>query len=194
MDPADTDDAAESGWRDDALRDVFQRSLADHLRDEIELRDEPPDLEALITRHAIRQSHSGAKEGECCPDPVIRPLPAHDSETSAADYDTFRESLSLPEPEPMQLGRAHGTSNRGGALPAASVRFLHVLREDGSYPPPLSSASGKRTGSVVMGVYRSSCVPNYVNSRILLKATLSWRNHSLHLSAFVDSGADESFF
>ena len=41
--------AAESGWRDDALRDVFQRSLADHLRDEIVLRDEPSDLEALIT-------------------------------------------------------------------------------------------------------------------------------------------------
>ena len=41
--------AAESGWRDDALRDVFQRSLADHLRDEIALRDEPSDLEALIT-------------------------------------------------------------------------------------------------------------------------------------------------
>ena len=67
------------------------------------------------------------------------------------------------------------------------------MREDGSYPPPLSSASGKRNGSVVMGVYRSSCVPNYAYSRTLLKATLSWRNHSLHLSALVDSGEDESF-
>ena len=44
-----------------------------------------------------------------------------------------------------------------------------------------------------MGVYRSSCVPNYSNSRTLLKATLSWQNRSLPLSALVDSGADESF-
>ena len=80
--------AALSGWREDVLRDVCQRSLADHLRDEIVLRDEPSDLEALITLA-------------------------------------------------MQL------DNR--------------------------------------------------TSRTLLKATLSWQNRSLHLSALVDSGADESF-
>ena len=44
-----------------------------------------------------------------------------------------------------------------------------------------------------MGVYRSCCVPNYTNSRTLLKATLSWQNRSLHLSNLVDSGADKCF-
>ncbi|CAL8259137.1 unnamed protein product [Boreogadus saida] len=44
-----------------------------------------------------------------------------------------------------------------------------------------------------MGVYRSTFAPNYANSRTLLKATLLWRNRSLHLSALVHSGADKSF-
>ena len=98
--------AAESGWRDDALRDVFQQSLADHLRDEIALRDEPSDLEALITlamqidnRIRERRRESAVRT------PAIRSLPVHDSETSAADHRHLPECLRVfPSLSPCSWG------------------------------------------------------------------------------------------
>ena len=102
--------AAESGWRDDALRDVFQCSLADHLRDEIALRDEPSDLEALITlamqldnRIRERRRESVVRTPSSFPSQhtTVRPPPRI--------TEAFREPPSLPEPEPMQLGRVHLT-------------------------------------------------------------------------------------
>ena len=102
--------AAESGWHDDALRDAFQRSLADHLRDEIALRDGPSDLEALITLAMQIDNRIRERRRES----AVRTPPSVPFQSTTARpppriTDTFRVSPSLPEPEPMQLGRAHLT-------------------------------------------------------------------------------------
>ena len=102
--------AAESGWRDDALRDVFQRSLADHLRDEIALRDEPSDLEALITLAMQLDNRIWGRRRES----VVRTPSSFPSQHTTVRpppriIEAFREPPSLPEPEPMQLGLVHLT-------------------------------------------------------------------------------------
>ena len=95
--------------------------MADHLRDEITLRDEPSDLEALITltmqlNNRIRERRRGS---------VVRTPSSFPSQHTVVCWDyrgltkglgnpkglgiteAFREPPSLPEP--MQLGRVHLT-------------------------------------------------------------------------------------
>ncbi|CAL8277005.1 unnamed protein product [Boreogadus saida] len=101
MDPADTDDAAASlaarvvgltleVRRQGALGEEHSRNLRE--------------VSASLSRFATALSSLESRLT------FSTPPAAHDSETSAADHDTFRESPSLPEPEPMHLGRAHLTA------------------------------------------------------------------------------------
>lgn len=95
--------AAESGWNEVALQGVFQKALAENIKDELVSREEPDDLDELINlaicidnrlRECRRERAGKSDTFSPVSVPRLSPLP-----------DSLPKSIS--EPEPMQLGRAH---------------------------------------------------------------------------------------
>ena len=94
--------AAESGWNDEALHGVFQNALSEVIKDELVSRDEPKTLEELISLAVRidnrRRERRREKTGKDTFSVIPVALPAVQPQFSSAQ--------SLPEHEPMQLGRA----------------------------------------------------------------------------------------
>ena len=91
--------AAESGWNEEALHGVFQNALSAAIKDELVSRDEPNTLEDLISL-AIRIDNRRRERR--------REKTGNDTfSVSPGVLPTAQiQSTSLPEIEPMQLGRA----------------------------------------------------------------------------------------
>lgn len=109
--------AAESGWNDPALRDIFRKGLAEELKDELATRDEPASLETLIKlaikidnrlRERRRERSFGQKPRSLTSTPANPPRVFSSSSTSPSGSPGLTSSSANPPPtdEPMQLGRA----------------------------------------------------------------------------------------
>lgn len=105
--------AAESGWDDTALQDVFLRGLSDNVKDELAARDETDSLEGLIslaTRLDNRLRERRRERAMRQPTSRVLDAPPFPPSLSAAPSPVLSSS---PGPstgeEPMQLGRARLT-------------------------------------------------------------------------------------
>ena len=102
--------SAESGWNDAALRAVFHQGLTETMKDELASRDEPTDLEQLISLSIRLDNRLRERRRERVPRSQPRPLsplrrPQSPPPRTPASPGTHLNS----EPEPMQLGRARLT-------------------------------------------------------------------------------------
>lgn len=101
--------AAEVDWTEQALQAAFMRGLSERLREELLSRDEPPDLNSLVSlaNKIDNRLRSRRRERDSRPPPGTRltVFPAPN-----APYPPANVPGSSTMPEPMQLGRAHLTA------------------------------------------------------------------------------------
>ncbi len=99
-------------------RGVFFKGLSEQLKDELAVRDETTSLDSLISlavrldnrlRERRRERSSQPSVPRSFTPPTIHHVASQPSESSAAHQPLPAFPRSPPEPEPMQLGRAHLT-------------------------------------------------------------------------------------
>ena len=97
-----------SDWNPAAIRDVFLRGLAGHIKDELVAHDPPAMLEGLIELANRLDFHIQARRRETCSEapPRSPPLPRFPV-TPASFPMTSTASWREGDPEPMQDGRTH---------------------------------------------------------------------------------------
>lgn len=102
--------AADVKWTDEALRAVFFKGLNEQLKDELTSRDEPSDLESLVSlanRIDNRLRSRRRERRSTIPHPAPRATPP--PPPSPAPLSALPPGLPSPLEEPMQLGRARLT-------------------------------------------------------------------------------------
>ena len=90
--------AAESGWNNEALHGAFQNALSETIKDELVSRDEPNTLEELISLAIRIDNRRRERRREKTGKETFSVMPV--------SLPTAQPQSTLPEPEPMQLGRA----------------------------------------------------------------------------------------
>lgn len=142
--------AAESGWNDPALRDIFHKGLAEELKDELATRDEPASLEGLITlaikldnrlRERRRERSLGQRPRPLTSTPANPPRTFSSSSTPPSGSPGLNSSPPNPPPanEPMQLGRAKLTPEERQRR--FSNRLCFYCGQKGHYLAQCSDAS-----------------------------------------------------
>lgn len=103
--------AADSKWNDEALRGVFVKGLNESLKDELASRDEPSDLDSLVSLairldNRLRERHR-ERAGRSSQSGASRYSPPHPTRAGIHAPPVAQASPPHSEEEPMQLGRAH---------------------------------------------------------------------------------------
>ena len=106
--------AADVDWTDQALQAAFRRGLNEQLKDELLSRDEPPNLNSLVSLANRIDSRIRARRRErnTPSRPVTRFTsfpPVHPSSPPVPPVAQGPNNSAINIPEPMQLGRAHLT-------------------------------------------------------------------------------------
>ena len=172
--------AAESGWNDTALYDVFLKGLANHVRDRLLPLDLPTDLDGLITL-AIRTDNRMAEFQVARGDRSATPQDARPQPTAAYDSplrfgpEQTRSTSSGNTEEPMQMGRAR----------LSAEERQRRMREGRCY---YCGEQGHRVAACPVKSPR----PDRASSTSRRLTTIQVKHHSITRNALIDSGADES--
>ncbi|KAI3376970.1 hypothetical protein L3Q82_000205 [Scortum barcoo] len=134
--------AAASGWDSLALKGIFYKGLAEKIKDELSLRDEPDSLDSLISlairidnRLRERQRERGTLMPKLAqPASASPPLPLSFAPTPHSPPPVALPSVSE---EPMQLGRAKLSPSRREASENAGLPRPGSLSSAKQRPPSL---------------------------------------------------------
>lgn len=104
--------AAEVDWTDQALQAAFRRGLSEQIKDELLSRDEPANLDSLVSLANRIDNRIRARRREKSSSstrPVTRFAAPLSPQPSASSVSPGLDNPVVNAPEPMQLGRAHLT-------------------------------------------------------------------------------------
>jgi len=141
--------AIQSGWNDEALQGCFHQSLCDSIKDELVSRDEPADLEGLISlsiRVDNRLRERRWERSVRSPQAFVSPSPAPPRFPYSHVPEPRRDCPRASEPEPMHLGRAGLSPEERTPF---KIELLFVLWSKWPLYLCMSLSPGKRAGSVV---------------------------------------------
>uniref|UniRef100_A0A8C5DKJ9 Retrotransposon gag domain-containing protein n=1 Tax=Gouania willdenowi TaxID=441366 RepID=A0A8C5DKJ9_GOUWI len=184
---------AEVDWTEQALRAAFTKGLSDQIKDELMSRDEPDDLESLISLANKIDNRIRARRKE-------RDNSARSSTRTTALSPPIRPSRQpirfevdqIDGPEPMQLGRAHLTPEELQRRRQAG-EYLYCGKS-GHFLASCPTRPKDRSHSVSVGVQMSQPVPTVKTPvRFQIQASLCVNTLSIPLLALIDSGAEDNF-